>query len=134
MSKRLQIFLAEDNPGDVDLVRLALHEHKVQHELTVAKDGAAASRYIARMGTEPESPCPDCILLDLNLPNGDGFELFGKFRRHEECLRTPVIIVTSSDSPKDRKLAADLGVSYYFRKPSNLAEFLKLGAVIRQLT
>jgi hypothetical protein len=44
MSKQLSIFLAEDNPGDVELVREALHAHQIQYQLCVAKDGTEAKR------------------------------------------------------------------------------------------
>jgi two-component system, chemotaxis family, response regulator Rcp1 len=133
MTKPLSIFLAEDNPADVDLVREALREHHIEHQLVVAKDGTEARRYIDRMGTNPDDPCPDIILLDLNLPQASGFELFLQFRNHPLCTQTPVIVVTSSDAAKDRTRAAELGAARYFRKPSDYEDFLKLGAVLREV-
>jgi CheY-like chemotaxis protein len=128
---RIRIFLAEDNPADVDLVREALREYKVDHELWLASDGQEARRFIERMGTVPESPCPDLILLDLNLPLVSGHELIALFRQHPTCVHTPIIVVTSSDSWRDREQSAKLGARY-FRKPSELTEFLELGAVVRE--
>ena len=134
MSKQLSIFLAEDNPGDVELVREALHAHEIQYQLCVAKNGTEARRFIERMGKEPDAPCPDVILLDLNLPRASGFELIILFRKHPLCVETPVIVVTSSDAPNDRQRAAELGAVRYFKKPSDLEDFLKLGAVLREVT
>jgi CheY-like chemotaxis protein len=86
------------------------------------------------MGKDSETPCPDLILLDLNLPRASGFELIILFRKHPLCIETPVIVLTSSDAPKDRQRAAELGAVRYFRKPSDLVDFLKLGAVLREVT
>lgn len=133
ISKQLSIFLAEDNPGDVELVREALHAYEIQHQLSLAKDGTEAKRYIEDMGKDPNDPCPDLILLDLNLPKANGFELFILFRKHPLCTETPVIVVTSSDAPKDRKRAAELGAARYFKKPSDFEDFLKLGAVLLEV-
>jgi CheY-like chemotaxis protein len=71
--------------------------------------------------------------LDLNLPQTDGHELFASIRACSVCADSPVIILTSSDAPRDRDRARALGASVYFRKPSDLLEFLQLGAIVRQL-
>ena len=72
------------------------------------------------------------ILLDLNLPKVDGFDVLRRLRASEKCKDVPVIVITSSDSPADRSQAASLGAGY-FRKPPSYEEYLKLGAVLRQL-
>lgn len=124
--------LAEDNPGDVFLIRRALEEHHIPHKLHVVRDGAEALAFVDRMG-QPGAPCPDLILMDLNLPKVDGPQVLSEFRRHPECTNTPVIVVTSSDARADHARLADLGVSYYFRKPSDYDSFLRLGDVILQI-
>jgi len=133
MNKRLRIFLAEDNAGDVELVREALREHHIEYEITLARDGMAAKQFIERLGRTPDAPVPDILVLDLNLPKAEGHELFALFRQNPFCSETPVIVVTSSNAPKDRERAAALGAAHYFRKPSDLAEFLELGSVIRRV-
>lgn len=133
MSRILHIFLAEDNPGDVELVREALREHRIPHTLSVASDGREAKKFFERMGTYPDAPCPDVLLFDLNLPKADGYELMSLFRLHPLCANAPIIIVTSSNARKDRERAAALGATRYFRKPSELSEFLELGSLIREV-
>ena len=64
----LHIFLAEDSQADVFLVRQALRTHDIGHELYVAKDGEQALDFVTRMGKPGGAPCPDLVLLDLNLP------------------------------------------------------------------
>jgi CheY-like chemotaxis protein len=129
----LQILLAEDNQGDVLLVQQALEEHHIPHELHVVADGEEALRFVAHMGKTGEAPCPDVLLLDLNLPKTDGPQVLNEFRRHPECAHVPVIVVTSSDLPKDRAHIDALGVSCYFRKPTDLDAFLQLGAIVRKV-
>lgn len=127
--KTLAILLAEDNGGDVFLVRRALEEHAIPHTLEVVPDGARAIDLIGKLGEE--KPCPDLFLLDLNLPSADGHQVLREFRRHPRCQSTPVIVVSSSDAPGDKAAISKLGIAGYFRKPSGLDEFMKLGEVIR---
>jgi len=129
----LHILLAEDNLGDVFLVRRALKEHRVAHELHLVRDGAEALEFVNSMGQSRQSPCPDLILLDLNLPKVDGHNVLTAFRKHPDCAHTPVIVVTSSDAPGDRARLANLGISHYFRKPSDYNAFLGLGAIVRKV-
>jgi CheY-like chemotaxis protein len=130
---RLNILLAEDNPGDILLVREALAEHRIEHELHVVTDGEQALQFIAQMGRPAGIPCPDLFLLDINLPKADGPTVLQAFRKHSECEETPVIVVTSSDTVKERAQLTALGISHYFRKPLDLAGFMALGSVIRQV-
>lgn len=126
------ILLAEDNPGDVMLVQRALEKHHVFHRLYVVRDGAEALAFVDRIG-EPGAPCPDVLLLDLNLPKVDGRQVLSEFRKHPGCSDAPVIVVSSSDAPRDRTRMAELGIARYFRKPLDFEEFLKLGAVVREV-
>jgi CheY-like chemotaxis protein len=133
---RLRILLAEDNAGDVLLVREALAKYEIPHELHVVRDGGEALAFVARIGEDSEdntTPCPELLLLDLNLPKADGPTVLAAFRRHPLCAHTPVIAISSSDAVTDRERLARLGVSRYFRKPMELDKFLELGAVIREL-
>ena len=129
----LHILLAEDNFGDVLLVERALTEHQVDHELHVVKDGDEALQFLDRMGEAGEPPCPDVLLLDLNLPKVEGPQVLQQFRKHSACAQTPVIVVTSSDAPRDRRRVEALGATAYFRKPSELSEFMRLGALVKEL-
>lgn len=129
----LHVLLAEDNLGDIVLVRRALEEHQIEHDLHVVKDGAEALDFIAQMGKPGHVPCPDLVLLDLNLPKVDGAHVLLEFRKHDGCARTPVIAVSSSDLAADRERMAALGVARYFRKPSSLDGFMRLGAVVREV-
>jgi chemotaxis family two-component system response regulator Rcp1 len=127
----LRILLAEDNRGDVFLVRQALDDAGLKYELHVMDDGQKALDYVSAVGQTTLSP--DILLLDLNLPKADGHEILLAFRSHPICSAIPVIVVSSSDAPSDRKRVADAGATRYFRKPVQLKEFLRLGAVVREV-
>jgi CheY-like chemotaxis protein len=131
--RALNILLAEDNRGDILLVRESLREHQIQHELHVVNDAQAAIEYLRNMGRSDQPPRPDLLLLDLNLPKGDGSDVLSELRRHPECAGTPVIVVTSSDSARERRRITELGISYYFRKPTEYEEYMQLGAIVRQV-
>jgi chemotaxis family two-component system response regulator Rcp1 len=128
----LNILLAEDNPGDVFLVRRALAEHHISHTLHVVSDGQQALDFAHDMGKQGV-PCPDLLLLDINLPKYGGAEVLAEFRKHPECADMPVIVVTSSDASSDRHKMAAIGIDGYFRKPSELTAFMTLGGVVRDV-
>ncbi len=128
-----RILLAEDNDGDVFLVRRALEKRGLLHELVLAHNGEEALVWLDRhTGVSNGDAAPDLILLDLNLPRVDGGQLLSHIRKTDSFSRTPVIVLTSSDSPKDRQMALELGANLYFRKPTDLASFMDLGRIIEE--
>lgn len=128
-----QIILAEDNPADVGLVREALREHKVDCDLYVIGDGEQVLSFIDRLDFDSKLPCPDLLLLDLYLPRRDGNEILKHLRASERCAHTPVVVLTSSDSPQDYENAERNAAIHYFRKPSSLAQFLELGTIVKEV-
>jgi two-component system, chemotaxis family, response regulator Rcp1 len=123
-----EILLAEDNPADVYLIREALREHSVDCALRVAADGKDVMTLLSGEGAPP-----DLIILDLNLPRHDGIEILQRVRATEGMAHIPVVVLTSSDSPKDRQVATQLGATQYIKKPSSLELFLELGGVFKEL-
>lgn len=126
-----EVLLAEDNPSDVYLIREALREHDVDCNLRVASDGKDALNIIS--GVASGAGAINLVILDLNLPRHDGIEILQKLRESPELKHIPVVVLTSSDSPRDRLLASQLGATRYLRKPSNLESFLNLAAVFKEL-
>lgn len=129
----LVIMLAEDNPADVALVNEAIQLHQLAAVLHVFNDGEKAFEFIRRAEDDDSAPCPTLALLDLNLPKKNGVEILERLRQSPKCQGIPVIIITSSDSPKDRASTIRLGANRYFRKPSDYDEFLELGQLIKDV-
>ena len=126
------ILLAEDNPADIYLILEALREHGVDNPISVASDGRRVLELIAK--AEPaETQHLRLIILDLNLPLHDGIEILQELRKSAALAAVPVVVLTSSDSPRDRIVASEFGATRYLRKPSTLEQFLELGAVFRDL-
>ena len=128
-----QIVLVEDAGPDVFLVREALRQSGLEFDLRVFEDGEQAAEFIAGLDRDQTVPCPDLLLLDLNLPKKDGEQVLARLRQSSRCARAPVLIVTSSDSPDDKARVARLGATQYFRKPSQLDDFMKLGPLVKDL-
>jgi CheY-like chemotaxis protein len=127
------ILLAEDNDGDIFLVRRALDMYIGPHQLLIAKDGEEALQVLERANADESAPCPDFAVLDLNLPRRNGIQILERLRSIPRCAAAPVIIFTSSDLPKDRAEALRLGASRYFQKPTDLAGFMRLGEMVREI-
>ena len=131
--ERLSLLLVEDSPADVFLVNHAIQQEGLNVQLQVAEDGEAAIAIIDKVDSEQQVPPPDVMLLDLNVPRRSGNEVLERLRRSPRCQNVPVVMISSSDSPLERKRAFELGATEYFRKPSTLPEFMKLGAVVREV-
>jgi CheY-like chemotaxis protein len=127
------MLLVEDNPADVFFVRAALAHEGIESELLIAHDGEKAIEFVEAAETNPGAPCPQLVLLDLNLPRTSGAEVLQRVRKSSRCGDIPVIIVTSSDAPNDRAEAVRLGASRYFLKPHNIDDYLKLGSVVKEV-
>lgn len=125
-----EILLAEDNPADVYLIREALKEFGVVCSVKAVADGKDV---LALISSGDAAWCPDLFILDLNLPRHDGIEILQKLKSTEAVAHVPVVVLTSSDSPRDRLIADQLGAARFLRKPSSLEQFLQLGAVFKEL-
>jgi CheY-like chemotaxis protein len=125
----VSILLGEDNPADVYLIRQALEENGIHYNLQVAVHGGELMDVVA--GSLPQ--IPDLIVLDLNLPRHEGLEILKMIRGSSDFSRVPVVILTSSDSPKDRIAASALGADCYIRKPSGLDDFMAIGRTLKNL-
>ena len=131
--ERVQILLAEDNGADVVLIREALKGLKRGHDLVVVPDGEKAMDLIERIDQQELAPCPSLLLLDLNLPRRSGTEVLQRLRQSPKCCGIPVVILTSSEAPRDKESAKQLRADFYFRKPSDLTEFMKIREVVEAL-
>jgi chemotaxis family two-component system response regulator Rcp1 len=128
-----QIVLAEDNSADVMLVRLALKGSGINCELRVLGDGDRAVAFIEEYDANPAVGPVDLLLLDMHLPKRDGEEILKRLRSSDHCAETPVVVMTASDAPRHHALAQKHAAMHYFRKPSNLAEYMQLGLIVRDL-
>ena len=131
-SKPVEILLVEDNPGDVELTREALHDTKVHMRLSVVPDGVEAMAFLRREREYAEAPRPDLILLDLNLPKKDGRGVLAEIKQDPVLRHIPVVVLTSSEAEQDIARAYELHANCYVTKPVDLDQFVKIVQSIEQ--
>ena len=130
--KPVQIVLIEDNPGDVLLVEMTLRENGIPYELTRFENGEEAVRVLCA-APEEDALVPDAILLDLNTPRSDGFEVLGRLRQWPRLSEVPIAVLTSSEAHSDKHRAALQDVRY-IQKPSQLEDFLStVGQAVKEM-
>ena len=132
MTDPIEILLVEDNPGDVELTREALHDSKVHMRLSVVNDGVEALAFLKREGPHGGAPRPDLILLDLNLPKKDGRAVLAEIKGDGSLRHIPVVILTSSQAEQDILRAYDLHANCYVTKPVDLDQFITIVRSIEQ--
>ena len=124
--RAIDILLVEDNPGDVRLTREVLADSKIRNRLFVVGNGEEAIAALRREGQYRDSPRPDLILLDLNLPRKDGREVLADIKADPELAVIPVVILTSSAAEEDVLRSYNLQANCYVTKPMDLREFVKV--------
>jgi len=126
MGHPVEILIVEDNPGDVRLMQEAMRDSKVLNQIHVIEDGVAAMAYLHRDGEYADAPCPDLILLDLNLPMKDGREVLEEIKEDTELRRIPVVILTTSGAEDDILRTYNHYANCYITKPIDLQQFIKV--------
>ena len=116
--------MMESNAGE------AIKKENLPVDLQIVADGELALEIFRAAEDDPQAAFPQVMLLDLNLPKVDGFEVLRAVRASPRFREMPVLVITSSDSPNDRREIARLEASY-FRKPVTYQEFTKVGVFLR---
>jgi CheY-like chemotaxis protein len=116
----IEILLVEDNAADVLFTRQVLDRSELDCRLTVARDGEEALVVLRREGAHADTPRPDLVLLDLNMPRMNGLELLEVVKSSPELCTIPILILTSSIADDDVQRAYSQHVNAYIRKPVDL--------------
>jgi chemotaxis family two-component system response regulator Rcp1 len=122
----IEILLVEDNKGDIRLTLEALQESKVHNHISVAYDGVDALSFLRHEAKYANSPCPDIVLLDLNLPKKTGIEVLTEIKNDSNLTHIPVVILTSSKDDEDILKTYTHHASAYVTKPVDFEKFLKV--------
>ena len=134
MKKRvLTILLAEDDPCDIMLTRHALNaDTEIHTELHITRNGLETLRFLRAEGEYRNSPRPDLILLDLNMPVLDGRDVLAQIKADQNLRTIPVIILSNSDSSHDILASYDLQANCYFTKPASMDGYRELLQSVHQ--
>jgi CheY-like chemotaxis protein len=113
------LLVVDDEPLNVELIRMAVDELDLPVRVVIAGDGSQALARAAQM-------TPDLVLLDMKLPKLDGCEVARRLRAEAGTRHLPIIAVSAQALPADRERALAAGCDDYLTKPIDLATFLPL--------
>ncbi|EEF61790.1 response regulator [Pedosphaera parvula] len=129
------ILLVEDMDNDVRLMQIACKKAGYQNELQRAKNGVEAIAYLkgeGLYGNRDRFPFPTAMLLDLNMPQKDGFEVLTWLKQQPRLKRFPIFVLTASSQERDIELALDLGANGYLVKPSTITELIEMAECLHR--
>ena len=124
-----QVLLVEDNPADVRLLQEAFSSLPARIGLSIATDGEQA---IEKLQQVLSGKPVDLVLLDLNLPKKDGREVLRDIKQHPSLSRIPVVVLSTSEAPRDIEMAYALHANCYLTKPKDLHDFFTLVELIER--
>jgi CheY-like chemotaxis protein len=121
------ILIVDDDDGHVELVRRNLRRIALGNPIIALQDGDRALNYIFRRG-EFAANVEELllILLDINMPGSvNGVEVLRQMKADPAMRRTPVIMLSTTDDPREVALCYDLGCSVYITKPVDSVQFIE---------
>lgn len=121
--RQIDILLVEDNLGDLRLLEEALVESKLHLNLSVARDGQEALDFLEQQGDFADSPRPDLVLLDWNLPKVKGEQVLKAVKDNDHLKHIPVVVLTSSQAQEDVLRSYDLHANCFITKPIDFDKF-----------
>ncbi|EEF62778.1 response regulator [Pedosphaera parvula] len=120
------ILIAEDNPQEVVLLKMALRKNGIEGPIHIVPNGEEVIKYLradSPYNDRKTYPFPATIFLDLKMPLRDGFGVLEWLKKHPDCAVIPTIVMTCSSEPDDIKRAYRLGANAYMVKPTAIEEF-----------
>ena len=128
------ILLAEDNADHIILIKRAFVQARLINPVQVVSDGEETIAYLGGRGKyadRKQYPMPALLLLDLKMPNKDGFEVLEWLRHQPELRGLRVVVLTTSDRIYDVQRAYELGAHSFLTKPLDVRDFVLLGPAIK---
>lgn len=120
----IQILMVDDNLADVRLTEEAMSFTKMRNKMYVVNDGEQAMAFLMHAPPYADAPRPDLILLDLNMPRKNGFEVLEEIRNNADLSLIPVVILTTSQQETDIVQSYRLHANAYVTKPVDLDQFI----------
>ncbi len=121
------MLLVEDDPNDIELIKLALEDYHFVNEMDIVEDGEQALQYFFGIGENAlRRQLPQFVLLDLKLPKINGIQVLEAIRSDPRTQNIVVTVMTSSAEDKDLEACYNLGVNSYIIKPFDSEEFREI--------
>ncbi|HEX2055758.1 MAG TPA: response regulator [Nitrospiraceae bacterium] len=125
----IDILVVEDNDDDIVLIQEAFAEGKLINRISCVRDGEEAMAFLRKEGAYAGAPSPGMVLLDINMPKKNGFEVLADIKADSRLRALPVIMLTVSDREEDIVRSFEQGACSYIRKPVTLTRFI---AVVKE--
>jgi CheY-like chemotaxis protein len=124
--EHLVILLAEDDDGHASLIQRNLKRAGVANQIVRVRDGQEALDYIRSQGAFASRPCaaPLLLLLDIKMPRVDGVGVLQAIKADPATAQVPVIMLTTTDDPREVDRCYELGCSVYITKPLQYEAFV----------
>lgn len=126
LKPKIRVLLVEDNPADVELTRRALVRQQRFEIVGIVKDGVEAMAFLKRESPYEAVKRPDMVLLDLDLPRRDGFEVLREVKEIPELQATPVVVLSGTTRRDAPSLAFQTQAVSFIRKPTNLSDYRRV--------
>jgi DNA-binding response OmpR family regulator len=121
---KLRIVLVEDSSDDAFVLQRALNRSSFSLALEILLDGEQAMAYFSKLATSP-ARLPDLIILDINLPRLDGYEVLKGIKAHAGLNSIPILMHSGSTRLQDKQKALELGANGYLTKTHDGSEVVK---------
>lgn len=119
--REVRILIAEDDEGHAELIQDSLKEAGVTNEIIRFRDGQETIDYIMENPDLERSPC--LLLLDIRMPRMDGIDVLKRLKSDPRTRNMPVIMLTTTDDPREIRQCYDLGCNCYVTKPVDYQKF-----------
>lgn len=131
MKKEVVILIAEDDPGHASLIKKNLKRAGISNKIIHFTDGQQVLDFILQSRDDNDLEFKSyLLLLDIRMPKVDGVEVLRQVKQEKELKKIPVIMITTTDDPKEVNACHKLGCSTYIVKPIDYEQFIR---AIRQL-
>ncbi len=130
MRKNISIVIAEDDDGHAFLIKRSLQKAGIINPIIHFKNGEEVLDYFLSDDSPYKKNKEESyiILLDIKMPRADGIEVLGKLKTNPSTKRIPVIMITTTDNPREIETCHALGCSSYIVKPIDYQAFIKIVA------
>lgn len=119
------ILLVEDEKTDAFLIKWAIEKSRIVADVHQVSDGYEALAFLCRLGPRfQDTPRPDLILLDLNMPHMGGMDFLAAVKQDQALRDIPVVVLSTSHARSDMIAARDLGAADFFNKSPDVHQLV----------
>lgn len=123
------VYIVDDDTDDLELLQEALVHNSYKGAVRTALNGLELMRDLSNSSAQRP---PDVIVLDLNMPLKNGFQVLEEMKVHPSLHSVPVIVLTASSNKKDEIRCFELGCRFFFQKPHTMPDYRPIVAMVKQ--